>query len=116
MSKNKNPLKDLDLFLKQQASSLVSPTPLSDRVKQEEKTTEVQAKTEAPVISTIPSDLARQLDELSQSDKNKLYDTLIAMAEKQDGPENAMLINTILYMKHGDNWKDAVRDYWRNRY
>jgi len=26
-----------------------------------------------------------------------------------------MLINTALYLKSGNDWKDAIRQYWRDR-
>jgi hypothetical protein len=117
MSKNKNPLKDLDLFLKQQASSLVSPTPLSERVKKEEKVaTDVTPKSIQDPLPIISDQLATQLEELAQHNKPALYDLLIELAEREDNPKNAMLINTVLYLKNGDNWEHAVREYWRNRY
>jgi hypothetical protein len=116
MSKNKNPLKDLDLFLKQQASSLVSPTPLSERVKKEEKVaTDVIPKSIQDPLPIISDQLATQLEELAQHNKPALYDLLIELAEREDNPKNAMLINTVLYLKNGDNWEHAVREYWRNR-
>jgi hypothetical protein len=116
MSKNKNPLKDLDLFLKQQASSLVSPTPLSERVKKEEMVaTDVTPKSIQDPLPIISDQLATQLEELAQHNKPALYDLLIELAEREDNPKNAMLINTVLYLKNGDNWEHAVREYWRNR-
>jgi len=116
MSKKKNPLKDLDMFLKQQASSLVDPTPLSELVAKEIKE-EKSSATAKPVqvAPNVSDDLMKQLSDLALSDKRALYDLLIELAEMDDSPENAMLINTVLYLKNGDNWQEAVRQYWRNR-
>lgn len=105
MSKNKNPLKDLDLFLKQQAASFVSPTPLSEKIQTSEPANEPSGKTEIV-------DLVERLDQLARTDKNALYDLIIKVAENQPKPENTMLINVALYLKGGENWKDLVREYW----
>jgi hypothetical protein len=109
MSKNKNPLKDLDLFLKQQAASFVNPTPLSERVQAEET-----PKTAAPLTFSEDA-LLEQLDTLARNNKKALYDLIIKVAEKQNEADSTMLINTALYLKSGDNWKEAVREYWKNR-
>ena len=106
MSKNKNPLKDLDLFLKQQAASFVSPTPLSEKIQSPEPTTEPTGKIEIV-------ELIERLDQLARTDKNALYDLIIKVAENHSKPENTMLINMALYLKGGENWKDLVREYWR---
>ena len=104
MSKNKNPLKDLDLFLKQQAASFVSPTPLSERIA-------------TPVQHTSPEseDLIDSLSKLAETDRNRFLDLVIHAAEKLSSAENAMLINTALYLKNGENWKEAIRQYWQNK-
>ncbi|MFN3841380.1 MAG: hypothetical protein ACK4RF_11815 [Cyclobacteriaceae bacterium] len=104
MSRNKNPLKDLDLFLKQQAASFVSPTPLSERIM------------EPAQPATTPSEnLIDNLSKLAESDRNQFLDLIIQAAEKLSSAENAMLINTALYLKNGDNWKEAIRQYWQNK-
>lgn len=106
MSKNKNPLKDLDLFLKQQAASFVNPTPLSDRLASADNT---------PTGPESSGDLISRLTELAQHDREKFLDLIIQAAEKDPSPGNTMLINTALYLKSGANWKEAVRQYWQNK-
>lgn len=117
MSKNKNPLKDLDLFLKQQAASFVTPTPLSEKVKEETPAAPAPAATTAstPTADTEETSLLDQLEALARHDKQAVYDLLIQFAEKQPEADSAILINTALYLKSGDNWKDAVREYWKKR-
>lgn len=114
MSKNKNPLKDLDFFLKQQAASFVNPTPLSERV-QETKSTAEETPASPSSTSYSIEQLIDQLDALARKDKQALYDLLIKVAEKQKDAGSVMLINTALYLKSGDNWKDVVRAYWKTR-
>jgi hypothetical protein len=106
MSKNKNPLKDLDLFLKQQAASFVSPTPLSERI---------AANPAQEINGDKPEELIHQLIQLAQTDREKFLDLIIRAAENDPSPENTMLINTALYLKSGANWKEAVRQYWQNK-
>jgi hypothetical protein len=110
MSKNKNPLKDLDLFLKQQASSFVNPTPLSDRI-QEETSSDPE-----PVASsgTTQEDLIQTLSNMMEKNPSALYDLIIKAAEQKSGGERTVLINTALYLKNTNNWKEAIQEYWKN--
>lgn len=112
MSKNKNPLKDLDFFLKQQAASFVNPTPLSERV-EEAKPEEAESTTPTASATNAVGSLIDQLDSLARNDKQALYDLLIKVAERQKDAGSVMLINTALYLKSGDNWKEVVREYWK---
>jgi hypothetical protein len=111
MSKNKNPLKDLDLFLKQQAASFVSPTPLSEKIHVEPISEEPHGNTKDSILQTIE----RMLDQNPSS----LYDLLIQAAEKRPSAERTMLINTALYLKNTTNgqagWKEAIREYWSKK-
>lgn len=112
MSKNKNPLKDLDLFLKQQAASFVSPTPLSEKI-------------HAESISEKPRDnesILQSIERMMDQNPSALYDMLIEAAEKKPSAERTMLINTALYLKHINNqpagqagWKEAIRQYWSRK-
>ncbi len=106
MSKKKNTLKDLDEFLKQQAATLVAPASLSEKVTKEEIKSSTPKKQEV-------------VKEQSKSDQERLTlcDTIIKTLEKKSSldPEDVMLINTALYIKHGENWKEAVREYWKRR-
>ena len=124
MSKKKNTLKDLDDFLKQQAASLVQPTPLSEKVEAQEvhkpaASTPRQVEPEVELIST--ETILQDLKTLSQQEgsafRNKFYDLIIQSIESQPGsqPEDKMLINTALYLKSGSQWKDTIRAYWKNK-
>lgn len=96
----KNPLNDLDQFLQQEASSIVTPASLSDKLKQ---TTSPENTSTSPEQSFI--NLAKQNPEA-------FYNTLIKIGEQMDSTKNTMLINTALYLKNRDNWQEAVKQYW----
>jgi len=106
MSKNKNPLKDLDLFLKQQAASFVNPIPLSEQIANAPPAKETSAESD---------ELVTHLINLAQTDREKFLDLIIQAAEKDPAPESTLLINTAIYLKSGGNWKEAVRQYWQNK-
>lgn len=110
MSKNKNPLKDLDLFLKQQAASFVSPATLSEKIE--------AASPSVPEPSSEPEtkeSILQSLEQMMDQNPSALYDLLIQAAEKKTSAERTMLINTALYLKNTNNWKEAIREYWENR-
>ena len=118
MSKKKNTLKDLDEFLKQQAATLVAPERLSEKVKDDKP--EPTAPDPAPTSEAITPE--KVLDDLQSLSKNagfrkSFYDIIIRAVENQGQslPEDKMLINTALYLKSGDRWKDVIRDYWKNK-
>jgi hypothetical protein len=131
MSKKKNTLKDLDDFLKQQAATLVSPAKLSEQI----DTPPPPAAEAIPVVSTQPAiepapivvedvtttkviDAIKTLAQKEGSSvQDKLYDIILQAAESKviSAAEDKMLINTVLYLKSGDNWKDTIREYWKNR-
>ena len=107
MSKKKNTLKDLDEFLKQQAATLVAPASLSEKVSKEEIKTQ-QKSVEKEVVKTTAK---------TDQERLALCDTIIKTLEAKPhlDPEDMMLINTALYIKHGENWKEAVREYWKGK-
>lgn len=115
MSKKKNTLKDLDEFLKQQAASLVSPEKLS--VKQDVIETPAPEVKPAEIDPSNQDLHARLLTELASSGSR--VDTLCNLIlEAFSGvthttPEEKMLINTALYLKHPEDWKNVIREYWR---
>jgi hypothetical protein len=132
MSKKKNTLKDLDEFLKQQAATLVTPDKLSDKV--ESKTIHALAPTEqaeskpnptsATVVNqssvqvtreSILNDLQTLARQNNVTFNDQFYDIIIKTVEMrgQFTPEDKMLINTALYLKVGDRWKDVIREYWK---
>lgn len=127
MSKKKNTLKDLDEFLKQQAATLVQPATLSsqveDNVQEEPIQKAVELKTSTPE-SGERVDSAKLLKDLKTFElqegsafRKKFYDLIIQSleAQSQSLPEDKMLINTALYLKGGDAWKDVIRNYWKNK-
>ncbi len=118
MSKKKNTLSDLEEFLKIQASSLVTPPTLSQKVKKEEA---IPVELAAQVLrestpSTISADyILKALHQLSLKDKKAFY-SLIIKATKglpNYSTEDTLLINTALYLKGGSNWKETVKEYWK---
>ena len=141
MSKKKNTLKDLDEFLKQQAATLVTPVKLSEKFesapeqKKEESTPPIppplSQASEKQIEQTLsdlkanalvtPEKVLNDLQELAKREgpqfRNKLYDLIIKSIESQNQilAEDKMLINTALYLKSGDGWKEAIRDYWRKK-
>src|SRR5687767_8499974 len=124
MSKKKNTLKDLDDFLKQQAATLVSPSRLQENLESpeiQEPETQEPAAQQAPVHGFTSSDIIEGLKQLSSTRPNsfrqEFYDIIIQILETQPQslPEDKMLINTALYLKHGERWKEAIRAYWRTK-
>jgi hypothetical protein len=118
MSKKKNTLQDLDDFLKQQAATLVTPETLNDTVEPKQIIEKVELQTQKQ------NDEKTSIDEFqlfpSTQDpafRSKLYNFIIESLETQKDsiPEDKMLINTALYLKSGDDWKNAIRQYWRGR-
>jgi hypothetical protein len=117
MSKKKNTLKDLDEFLKQQAATLVAPEKLSEKVREESG--EAVPTQLAPTEITpekILSDL-QWLSKNSSTFRKEFYDLIVETIETQGQslPEDKMLINTALYLKSGDRWKEVIKEYWKNR-
>ena len=118
MSKKKNTLQDLDDFLKQQAATLVTPGTLSDIV---EPTSEIGVAEVQPIAYDAGKDIVKEFQispaKHDPTFRKKLYDFIIESLETQNEslPEDKMLINTALYLKSGNDWKDAIRQYWRER-
>lgn len=132
MSKKKNTLKELDEFLKQQAATLVSPSKLSDKIEPlvpaaKEETSQTMAAAPAPeqqeIAKETPSaaQILAELKQVAQQEgtafRGKLYDLIIQSIEFQNqySPEDKILINTALYLKHGERWKEAIREYWKTK-
>ena len=125
MSKKKNTLKDLDEFLKQQAATLVSPARLGEPTEAppvkatEAKAEKTQESSGNKVVSA--SSVIHDLKQLSALKGESFNDELCAIIlavmgeQTEHSPEEKMLINTALYLKHGSNWKEAIRNYWRDK-
>ena len=121
MSKKKNTLKDLDAFLKQQAASLVSPPRITTAV-EDVTTLEIEELPEgeehAPVtVQSILESIKTLSGKEGTRFKSQLYDLILKSVESQlvISPEDRMLINTVLYIKGGDNWKENIQKYWRSK-
>jgi hypothetical protein len=114
MSKKKNTLQDLDDFLKQQAATLVTPETLTKVESHPEKVEELQAPKEVPPTPAPSSNVPSKDD---PDFRKKLYDFIIQSLESQKDslPEDKMLINTALYLKNRNNWKDSIRAYWKGK-
>jgi hypothetical protein len=124
MSKKKNTLKDLDEFLKQQAATLVSPEKLSDKIDTPRVPEAKQEPAEElPVIeqkqeishTQILSHLKLLTNQEGPRFRARFYDLIIQTMEFQNqySPEDRMLINTVLYLKNGERWKEAIQEYWK---
>jgi len=116
MSKKKNTLKDLDAFLKQQAATIVPPPKLSEKID------DIRAEGKGDRVHDALSQVVAQITEVSRVDRadfrHTLYDLILRSIESQptQQPEDILLINTVLYLKNGDNWKEAIIEYWKRRY
>jgi len=130
MSKKKNTLKDLDDFLKQQAATLVSPAKLSDQIETPQPppaaaaplpvAQEVVTPSPASVVEVTSESILESIRTLAKKEgttvPKKIYDIILQSAAQGTlSKEDTMLINTVLYLKSGDNWKDVIREYWKKR-
>jgi len=123
MSKKKSTLNDLEEFLKLQASSLVTPASLGEKVKEAPAP---KAEVPQPAIASIPSsaikeewtekELIKAVHELA-ANKKAFYQFITTVVETlpNKSTEDTLLINTALYLKGGSDWKEVVRDYWKNK-
>jgi hypothetical protein len=80
----------------------------------------------APTVAHVQEPIStetilRDLNQLAQNNhgnfRKALYEVIIKAMETQgqSSSEDKMLINTALYLKSGDNWKDVIREYWKTR-
>ncbi len=124
MSKKKSTLNDLEEFLKLQASSLVTPSSLGEKVKETPSVkAEPVTQQEATTISTpaanhrlTEKELINAIHELAVNKKD-FYQFITTVVDRlpNKSTEDTLLINTALYLKGGSNWKEVVRDYWKNK-
>jgi hypothetical protein len=122
MSKKKNTLKDLNDFLKQQAATLVSPPRLNEQPEPEPENivqpiAEIKSAQPEVTMETILAGLAQLSKKDSAQFRRKFYDLIVQSMEAQPKslPEDKMLINTALYLKNPNSWKETIREYWRNK-
>ncbi len=121
MSKKKNTLSDLEEFLKLQASSLVTPTSLTYTIVKEEVThivptpiIPIVSKEFAPQKSSV-DEITKAVHQLALSDKKAFYSFIVNATKylPNYATEDALLINTALYLKGGKNWKEVVKEHWK---
>ncbi len=110
MAKRKNPLKDLDAFLKQEAKNVVQPNTVSE-APVATPSSEVATPPQAPVAITeevILNYIA------NIKDPKALYTLMQQAVEKStlNTAENKMLLNTLLYLQDKDHWKENITAYW----
>lgn len=109
MAKRKNPLKDLDAFLKQEASSFVKP---------ESKQPDESINSGQTGMATA-DEIIKAIEALAVKDqatyRQELFEIIKAAIEHLDktSAEDKMLINTILYLKDKPNWKGNIKSYWK---
>jgi hypothetical protein len=117
MSKKKNTLKDLDEFLKQQAATLVSPTSVRQTIEERSTAEKTSAGPHEISVTTILNDLKTLSAKEGPAFRGKLCDLIIQSIDAQgnSSAEDKMLINTALYLKNGNEWKEAIRQYWKGR-
>ena len=121
MAKRKNPLKDLDAFLKQEAKSFVEPKKVEPKPEVAAEPSAYQAKEveEAPIqtaqATTLDiAEVKEYLIKMRANGDTEFLDLLLKVAEDSDtnSSKNKMLINTILYLKDQENWKENIKEYW----
>jgi hypothetical protein len=111
MSKKKNTLKDLDAFLKQEAKSFVQPNKVEPK-SVEEPLAEVKTPQVSVSKELSNDDIVNYLSKLSGSDD--FYNIIKSSLEKSDinSSESKMLLNTLVYLKDKDHWKENIKSYW----
>lgn len=127
MSKRKNTLNDLEEFLKLQASTLAAPKPVdvprevepvtAKPVEEKRQVEVVERVVEKIVEKIVPApaqavDLKEELQKIASRDKAEFYNLLLNTFNTVPQAKDALLINTLLYLKHGDNWKSGIEQYW----
>lgn len=119
MAKRKNPLKDLDSFLKQEAASIVAP----DQVNVTSSSPEALSDdtVEETTKSTTKEDVITFLKNLHSTNPQDFRTELFYIIQKSletSGMKHSsdkMLMNTILYLENPQNWKEAIRNYWKSQ-
>jgi hypothetical protein len=134
MSKRKNTLNDLEEFLKLQASTLAAPKPVDvphEVIAQPVAETfkPVEAKPVVEVVEkvvekivekivqvpAVPVDIQTELQKIASRDRSEFFGLVLKTLDTipQTQSKDALLINTLLYLKHGDNWKSGIENYWK---
>jgi hypothetical protein len=130
MSKRKNTLNDLEEFLKLQASTLAAPKPVdvprepepivAQAIEEKRPVEVVERVVEKIIEKLVPApaqafDLKEELQKIASRDKTEFYNLLLNTFNTVPQAKDALLINTLLYLKHGDNWKAGIENYWKSK-
>lgn len=115
MAKRKNPLKDLDAFLKQEATSFVNPEKIQPEEKKEATPEATTPRTQQPSREEILSELQALANREGSSFRHSFYGLIRETLENLDHltAEDKMLINTVLYLDDKQGWKENIKSYWQ---
>ncbi|MEM8567452.1 MAG: hypothetical protein AAGF85_13410 [Bacteroidota bacterium] len=108
MAKRKNPLKDLDSFLKQEASSIIEPEKISPA--EQPDTIIPDSLKEEDVLNYFKKLALEDEKTSSKAFLNALQKVIESQGVKKG--TDKMLLNTLLYLQNQDNWKEAIAKYW----
>lgn len=123
MSKRKNPLQNLDDFLKQEATSLVSPKKFGEPKKEKqpappESVAEELKPTPVRPADVTPENIAELIRKLADKNNLSMRDQFLELAQyilenhTAGNAKDKMLINTILILKYPENWREKIEEYW----
>lgn len=135
MSKRKNTLNDLEEFLKLQASTLAAPKPVDvPREVAQSVTEKIETAEAKPVVEVVervvekvvekivqvpaqPVDIQTELQKIATRDRSEFFGLVLKTLDTlpQAQAKDALLINTLLYLKHGNNWKAGIENYWQGK-
>lgn len=108
MAKRKNPLQDIDAFLSQEATNLVKPDTIPSDSSKEVRPEPIIAE------SNLEDVLKEWMKTQGEGFRTPLYDVILKTLENAPSStsKDKMLINTLLYLKNPDSWKDVIKEYW----
>ncbi|GAA0891192.1 hypothetical protein GCM10009122_08710 [Fulvivirga kasyanovii] len=127
MAKRKNPLKDIDAFLKQESTSFVDPEKISPKKEKKAASTKDKASLASESTSTekgeqvSKEDIIAELHTLASKEggafRGSFYSIIRETLEslEHSTAEDKMLINTLLYINDKNNWKKNIKSYWQNK-
>lgn len=117
MAKRKNPLKDLDAFLQQEASSFVKPPQVTPEPDKGSLTSEIPPQAPQPRQVSKQQliedfyELAKKNETHFEADLYEIIETVLTQTGTKSS-RSKMLINTVLYLNNQDNWRESITAYW----
>ena len=116
-AKRKNPLKDLDAFLKQEAASLVTPEKVDTPAPEQTPAPAVPEKSAETSMAAITQELKSRIQQQGEGFKAEFYALVQQVLESQQQltSKDIMLINTLIYLQDQDNWKERIQAYWEKQ-